>query len=535
MEQEGTETPGITRGLNAVYVLPPDWTRALSFLAPALDRLDAAEPATQLLIVTPDADAAVALAAAANELGRARGFAAMAATSIARGVRVLKEHPAQIVVGDAATLVGLLQQSALKLSGIRQFILAWPDDVIDQTASALETLFSEAPKEAARTIVVREVSAAIEELIERYARRARRVLPPAATEEDAKAWPMEYIGVHDEMRLVALRRLLDTLDPAHAFVFVRDETTRNAVTASLATLGYQPEGVVKAGAVMDADVDLLVLFDQPATKAELRELTGGHSPKRVVTLAQPRQLSALREVAGGVLNPLVLPEATARARASEEKLRDMLRAILTKDSYARELLSLEPLLAEFDGIEIAAAAVRLLDIERARAAAPPTGVPPKMARLFINAGESDGIRPGDLVGAIANLGGLTGKDVGRVELRDRHALVEVPETVAEAVAENLTGVTIKGRQIVARLDQERPMRSERGPRPERGDRPDRGDRGDRPSRDSRGPRPDRGDRGDRPPRDSRGPRPDRGGDRDDRGPRSGPPRGPRRSPEGNDR
>jgi ATP-dependent RNA helicase DeaD len=443
-------------------------------------------------------------------------------------VRVLRERPAHIVVGDAATLVGLLQNSALKLGGVRQVILAWPDDVLEQATASLEILLAEVPKEAARTIVVREISPAIEELIERYARRARRVLPPAAVEEDAKSWPMEYVGVHDEMRASALRRLLDAVDPASAFVFVRDDRTREAVLASLNTLGYTPEGTVKAGAVMEADTDLLVLFDQPATKAELRELTGGHAPKRIVALAQPRQLAALREVAGGVLNPFVLPEAAARARSNEEKLRDALRAILAKGGYARELLSLEPLLAEFDGIEIAAAAVRLLDIERARAAAPPTGLPPKMARLFINAGESDGIRAGDLVGAVANVGGLTGKDVGRIELRDRHALVEVPETVAEAVAEKLTGVTIKGRQIIARLDQERPARP--------GGRPDRGDRGDRPPRSGdRGPRPDRGDRGPRPGRGDRGPRPDRGDRGGDRGPRSGPPRGPRKKWEGNDR
>jgi len=200
----------------------------------------------------------------------------------------------------------------------------------------------------------------------------------------------------------------------------------------------------------------------------------------------------------------VLPEAAARARAREEQLRTALREELAANAYSRELLTLEPLLAEFDGIEIAAAAVRLLEAERVRAAAPKSLAAPRMARLFINAGQTDGIRPGDLVGAIANVAGLTGNDVGRIELRDRHALVEVPETVAAAVAEKLTGVTVKGRQIVARIDQERPERSGRD-RPERSgrDRPERGDRGDRPPRG--GERPERGDRGGRgaPPRGPR--------------------------------
>lgn len=487
MEQDGTEPVGVTRGLNAAYVLPPDPTRAASFLSPALDRLDAAAPGPQLLIVTADGESAMALAAAAGTLGESRGIAAVAATSAARTARVVRAAPPLVVAGDPATLVALLQRSALKLSGIRHLVLAWLDDDLPTHAPALETLLAEVPREAARTVVVREISPAVEELIERHARRARRVAPSG--DESLAGMPVQYVAVHESARAVALQRVLDELDPAAGFVHARDPRSLARTTAMLSTLGYPDGGPVGAGAALSADVDLLVLYDLPATRTELHAVLAGHTARQVVALAQPRQLAALREMAGGVINPLVLPEAAAQARAREEQLRSALRSELAAGSYSRELLALEPMLAEFDGIEIAAAAVRLLEAERRRAAAPKAFGAPKMTRLFINAGQTDGIRSGDLVGAIANVAGLTGQDVGRIELRDRHALVEVPESVAAAVAEKLTGVTLRGRQLVVRIDQERPERSGR-------DRPDRGDRG------GRGGRPDRGGRG-APPRGPR--------------------------------
>ncbi len=501
MEQDGVQAAGIARSQNVVFVLPPDWTRAATFLAPALERMDPADPVEpQLLVIAADADAAMALAGAANTLGAARGVTALAATSARRASRALCARRAAVVTGDPRTLLGLLQSSALKLAGVRHVVMAWLDDTIESSAGALEVLLAEVPKEAARTIVTREITPAVEALVERYARRARRELPPAAA--DMPAIPVQYVAVHDAVRPVALRRLLDELDPATAFVFVHDSDGGSEVRTTLATMGYAPDGPIRLGDVLEADTDALVLYELPATLAQFHTLLGGHTARQVIALIARRQVSALREIAGGIVNPFVLPEALQRARTAEEQMRDSLREVLASGAYARDLLALEPLLAEYDGVEIAAAALRLIEIERLRAAtAAPVHVP-RMARLFVNVGESDGFRAGDLVGAITGHAGLTGRDVGRVEIRDRHSLVEVPEAAAEAVAARITGVTIKGRQIVARLDQERPEGGPRGPRRPPGDRDARSGPGGRS-----------------------------GGRRDDRG---GPPRRPRR-PEGGER
>jgi ATP-dependent RNA helicase DeaD len=79
---------------------------------------------------------------------------------------------------------------------------------------------------------------------------------------------------------------------------------------------------------------------------------------------------------------------------------------------------------------------------------------PETARLFIGAGRLDGLRPGDLVGAIANEAGLDGGAIGAIRIADRFSLVEVPDDAAEHVIRSLRGTTIRGRRVVVRFDRE---------------------------------------------------------------------------------
>ncbi|HET6700913.1 MAG TPA: DbpA RNA binding domain-containing protein, partial [Gemmatimonadaceae bacterium] len=105
--------------------------------------------------------------------------------------------------------------------------------------------------------------------------------------------------------------------------------------------------------------------------------------------------------------------------------------------------------------------------------------------------------------AITGEAGVTRESIGKIELRENHALVEIASADAERVATALTGTMVRGRRVVARVDKGREARGDRGDRGDRGGRGDRGPRGFRSDRGDRGPR-DRGERPDRGPRRVRG-------------------------------
>ena len=73
------------------------------------------------------------------------------------------------------------------------------------------------------------------------------------------------------------------------------------------------------------------------------------------------------------------------------------------------------------------------------------------ARIYIGAAAPAGIRPGDLVGAIANEAELGSAQIGGVEIEERFSLVEVPESMARDVIEALGRTRIKGQKVTVRL------------------------------------------------------------------------------------
>ncbi len=77
-----------------------------------------------------------------------------------------------------------------------------------------------------------------------------------------------------------------------------------------------------------------------------------------------------------------------------------------------------------------------------------------MAKLYIAAGRQAGIRPQDLVGAIANEAGVPGSSIGAIQITDRFSLVEVPEEAAEHVIKMLKQSNLRGKKVMIRRERE---------------------------------------------------------------------------------
>ncbi len=138
-------------------------------------------------------------------------------------------------------------------------------------------------------------------------------------------------------------------------------------------------------------------------------------------------------------------------------------------------------------------------------------------------GKRQHVRPGAIVGALANEGGLSNKDFGRITIGSDFTLVELPKGLPKSVFDNLRDTRISGQLI--HIEKDTGGRGRGGyNRGDRGDRDwdDRGDRGGRGGynrdRGNGGRNRDRGDWNDRRGGYNRGDR-DRGGYNRDRGDR----------------
>ena len=496
-----------------IVVRPHDEDGIGQVVGPVLQRIDASASTLQAIIITADADDALGFARRA--VVSPTGVTILPATGESRALRLLRRGSTRVIAGPASTLVALMRHSALKLEDVRHVVIAWADAILSaDEGDALEMLMAEMPKDAARALVTSQLTPSVEALAERYFRRAHRLTQPP-TADGLTPVVISYVTVTLLSRPAALRRVLDEIDPPSAAIFVRDEAAANEARVTLRELGYDaddPNITVTSGAA-PADVSLIVLYDIPQTPEQLRSVVGAGTP-RVVAFARPRELDRLGAIAGLAPTPLPAREATARARRAEDALRDELRAEMRRGTPDRQVVALEPLLDEFDAIAIAGAALRLLERTRERAAVATLAAttastaaatrPPAFTRLFMTVGTRDNIGPGDLVGMITAEAGITSAQIGKIDIRDNHSLVEVAAPVAEQVAARISGSAVKGRRIVARLERTRDERTSRD-----GDAKPRG-REDRP----------RG-RDDRPHGGFDRPRPRPGGDREGRPPGRG--------------
>jgi ATP-dependent RNA helicase DeaD len=70
-----------------------------------------------------------------------------------------------------------------------------------------------------------------------------------------------------------------------------------------------------------------------------------------------------------------------------------------------------------------------------------------MVRYRIEAGDSHDVKPGDIVGALANEAGIEGKHIGAIEIQDEFTTVELPEGMPKEIFQHLKKVRVRQRAM----------------------------------------------------------------------------------------
>ncbi len=85
------------------------------------------------------------------------------------------------------------------------------------------------------------------------------------------------------------------------------------------------------------------------------------------------------------------------------------------------------------------------------------GPPEKgMERFRVEVGREHGVKPGNIVGAIANEAGMDGEHIGRINIQDDFSLVDLPEGMPKDIFNDLKNVRVAGQKLgISRLEQAR--------------------------------------------------------------------------------
>jgi ATP-dependent RNA helicase DeaD len=524
--------------------------KTAAFALPLAERLDPTQRYPQAIVLLPTRELCIQVAQEMHNLSRYRKLKVVpiyGGQPIDRQFRALSQGP-QIVVGTPGRVLDHLRRGTLDLSRVQVVILDEADEMLNMGfLEDVEEILKSAPAERQTALFSATMPPRIAALARDYLKEPQRVSIESKRRTVAQI-AQKYYEVAPSQKVEALARILDMETPGSAIVFCRTRRDVDELGEALQMRGYEVEtlhGEMTQPArdrVMNrfraGQADLLIATDVAARGLDIDQVThvvnydipwdaesyvhrigrtgrAGRSGE-AITLVSPRERYQLRQIERFInapIRPARVPSTADVAARRRETFKESLRKTLTDGSYDGHMATVEELASEgeFDIAQVAAAALQMLwqaqkgaaDYDVAEAETIAERTEPGMTRLFLQIGRQDGIRPGDIVGAIANEAGVPGNAIGVIDIMDRSTFVEVPEEAAPRVIEALSRTKLRGKRVFVdvarpRRDDESGAAGEFAPRRDYG----RGGSGREPY-GGRGPRPAGRDAYARPARDLR--------------------------------
>ena len=542
--------PLLLDGRDLLAEAPTGTGKTAAFALPVLQRIaigEAGPGRTRALVVVPTRELAMQVAEAFHTYGKGMGARVVpvyGGQPIGQQLRGLRRG-VDVVVATPGRAVDHLKRGSLSFEEVDVVVLDEADEMLDMGfAEDLDTILSATPDSRQTALFSATISPTITRIAKRHLREPARISVKAERpvgDGAALVRQTAYV-VRRVDKLAALCRILDVEDPTSALIFARTRGEVDDLAEALSSRGHDA-GALHGGLAQEArdrimgrfrdgSLDVLVATDVAARGLDIEHVshvvnydvpsdpdayvhrigrTGRAGRAGVaITLVEPREHRLLRNIESSTKSKVQIARLPTVADLRErrlELLRANLRDALETGGHDRLRGVVEPLTDEFDLVDIALAAVSLIEgaetrdedeVELAQAflqpanagpgprpspGGPRRGGPPPFPgaggprfagprrgpgdgaprgpesdgwqQLGIGGGRRAGLRPGDLVGAIANEAGVPGSVVGAIQLFDDFALVDVQGQVADAVEHALRGATIRGQKL--------PVRRERAP------------------------------------------------------------------------
>jgi ATP-dependent RNA helicase DeaD len=477
--------------------------KTAAFALPLLHRLAEAKAAggrgPRGLILVPTRELAMQVAEAVHKYAKGtdlRVVPVYGGAPMDQQIRALRRG-ADIVVATPGRAVDLLRRQALALDAVAVLVLDEADEMLDMGfADDLETIITATPDDRQTALFAATMAPRIGAIAESHLTRPARVTikgEKRAAGRLPRVRQTAYIASRAQ-KAHALGRILEFEDPASAIVFCRTRLEVDELTDTLKSHGYvaqalhggmeqrQRDRVMQAFRQEQADV--LVATDVAARGLDIEHVshvinydiptspevyvhrigrTGRIGREGIaITLVDPREQRLLRQIEALTRQPIEIAPLPTDAALQARRLGALRSAIeqrIGEGGLDAPRAFVATLAHDLDVVDVAAAVVSLLQTSRDGASAPEPPTEPAeaeasgpMTALFVGAGRSAGVRPGDLVGAITGEAHLTARQLGKITIGAHHSFVEIPESLVDRVIRAMQRTTLRGKKVEVRRE-----------------------------------------------------------------------------------
>ena len=487
--------PPLLEGKHVVGLAQTGTGKTAAFALPILSRIDLSQKSPQVLVLAPTRELALQVSEA---FGR---YAAHL-----KGLHVLPVYGGQgygvqlsalrrgvhVVVGTPGRVMDHLEKGTLDLSELRFVVLDEADEMLNMGfAEDVETILAGTPEDKQLALFSATIPAQIRRIIKKYAPGATEITVKS-TSGTATNVAQRYLKVAHPQKLDALTRILEVENFDGMIVFVRTKNATEELAERLRARGF-------AAAAINGDVaqvqrertieqlrkgklDILVATDVAARGLDVERIShvinhdiptdtesyvhrigrtgrAGRSGQ-AISFVTPREnylLRAIEKANRTTLEQMSLPTVEDVNAFRVAKFTEAITKALGDAQLGifRELVQSYEQEHDIPAADIAAAIAVLAQdgeplflqempepraAERRERREPAGG----LVRWRISVGKRHRVEPRQIVGALANEGGLKRADFGRIDIKPNFSLVELPPDLSRETLDRLADTRISG-------------------------------------------------------------------------------------------
>ncbi len=501
--------------------------KTAAFALPMLSRIEVRRGPPQGIVLVPTRELAIQVAEAfqryASKIKDFHVLPIYGGQSYEPQLASLKRG-AQVVVGTPGRVMDHIKRGTLDLRGVTCLVLDEADEMLQMGFVAdIEWILGQTPPARQVALFSATLPGPIRRIAQQHLRDPAEVTitskTSTATNIRQRYWVVS--GVH---KLDALTRILEAEPFDGMLIFSRTKVSTVELAERLEARGFaaaalngdmqQKERERTVARFKGGQLDILVATDVAARGLDVERIShvvnydvpydtesyvhrigrtgrAGRSGEAILFIT-PRERNMLRAIERATRSPIEPMDLPTHADVNEQRVARF-RQRITEAIAAGHAEPFISLIEEFEreqdvpAVEIAAALASLLQggspllLKEPSGGAPagagrPTAerervAPRAEARLAdedtetfrIEVGYAHGVKPGNIVGAIANVAGLDGWQIGHVDIREDHTFVGLPKGIPELVMTALSKTRVAGRMLRISMATEVPPKAPRKP------------------------------------------------------------------------
>ena len=428
---------------------------------------------------------------------------------IVKQIRSLK-GVVQIIVGTPGRVMDHMRRKTIRTDAIHTVVLDEADEMLNMGfLEDMETILGELPEERQTVMFSATMPHAIAQIAQKF-QKDPKMVQVVKKELTVPKVTQYYYEVKPRNKVEVMCRLLDLYSPKLSVAFCNTKKQVDELVQALQGRGYFAEGLhgdlkqeqrdrvmssfrngateilvatdVAARGIDVDDVEAVFNYDIPQDDEYYVHRIGrtGRAGRegKAFNLVVGKEVYKLREIQRYCktrIIPQAIPSLDDVTSIKADKILDQVGEVLQDSDLSKVIDIVEKRVLEEDytTLDLAAALLKMMmgeegeelleenrplreleDLEdesrRSRGGRNGRGSRGRnedVARLFINIGKNQGIRPGDILGAIAGESGMPGRMVGSIDMFDNYTFVEVPREHADVVLQAMRGAKIKGKNV----------------------------------------------------------------------------------------